>query len=139
MKGENQLLVLSVSDCPTSGFPLSALGLFCRLAHFGTRSVPKATIRSRRAIRRGQVQSRTRQVLPPWPTEAGGAPEKVAEFVRTAGYDWPHVLVALDTAADRRSVQASLPKWIANSWTQPGDLGLSVHGQFDGPGACLSK
>jgi E2/UBC family protein C/ThiF family protein len=61
-----------------------------------------------------------------------------AEFVRTAGYDWPHVLVALDTAADRRSVQASLPKWIANSWTQPGDLGLSVHGPFDGPGACLS-
>jgi len=64
--------------------------------------------------------------------------KKWAEFVRTAGYDWPHVLVALDTAADRRSVQASLPKWIANSWTQPGDLGLSVHGQFDGPGACLS-
>lgn len=61
-----------------------------------------------------------------------------AEFVQAAGYNWPHVLVALDTAADRRSVQAALPKWIANSWTQPGDLGLSVHGRFDGGGACLS-
>jgi len=61
-----------------------------------------------------------------------------AEFVGAAGYEWLHVLVALDSAADRRAVQASLPKWIANSWTQPGDLGLSIHNQFDGPGACLS-
>lgn len=61
-----------------------------------------------------------------------------AEFVSAAGYLWPCVLVALDTAAARRSVQASLPKWIANSWTQPGDLGLSIHGPFNGPGACLS-
>lgn len=61
-----------------------------------------------------------------------------AEFVQAAGYKWAHVLVALDTAADRRSVQASLPEWIANAWTQPGDLGLSVHGRFDGRGACLS-
>jgi len=61
-----------------------------------------------------------------------------AEFVGMAGYDWPHVLVALDSAADRRAVQASLPKWIANSWTQPGDLGISVHNHFDGLGACLA-
>ncbi len=59
-------------------------------------------------------------------------------FVSEAGYNWPHVLVALDSAAGRRTVQASLPKWIANSWTQPGDLGASVHGRFDGPSACLS-
>ncbi len=63
---------------------------------------------------------------------------KWAEFVQASGYKWPHVLIALDTAADRRSVQASLPNWIANAWTQPGDLGLSIHGRFDGGGACLS-
>jgi hypothetical protein len=63
---------------------------------------------------------------------------KWAEFVKASGYKWSHVLVALDTAADRRAVQASLPKWIANAWTQPGDLGLSIHGRFDGAGACLS-
>lgn len=61
-----------------------------------------------------------------------------AGFVSAGGYVWPSVLVALDTAAARRSVQASLPKWIANSWTQPGDLGLSTHGPFNGSGACLS-
>lgn len=59
-------------------------------------------------------------------------------FVEGTGYHWPHVLVAVDSARDRRAVQASLPRWIANAWTQPGDLGLSVHGRFDGPGACLS-
>lgn len=64
--------------------------------------------------------------------------QKWAEFVEVAGYEWPHVLVALDSAADRRAVQASLPNWIANAWTQPGDLGLSVHNQFEGPGACLA-
>lgn len=63
---------------------------------------------------------------------------KWAEFAQTTGYKWPHVLVALDSAADRRAVQASLPRWIANSWTQPGDLGLSIHNRFDRPGACLS-
>lgn len=59
-------------------------------------------------------------------------------FVEREGYEWPHVLVALDSARGRRAVQASLPKWLANAWTQPGDLGLSVHGRFDGPGACLN-
>src|SRR5438034_1370840 len=63
---------------------------------------------------------------------------KWAEFVQKHGYDWPHVLVAVDSAADRRSVQASLPEWIANAWTQPGDLGVSVHDRFDGEGACLA-
>ena len=60
------------------------------------------------------------------------------EFLHESGYRYPHVLVALDSAADRRSVQAALPEWIANAWTQPGDLGLSIHGRFDGTGACLS-
>src|SRR5712664_286033 len=61
-----------------------------------------------------------------------------ADFVEKRGYDWQHVLVALDNAADRRSVQAALPGWIANAWTQPGDLGVSVHDRFDGKGACLA-
>jgi hypothetical protein len=61
-----------------------------------------------------------------------------AIFVEKMGYEWQHVLVALDSASDRRSVQASLPGWIANAWTQPGDLGVSVHDRFDGNGACLA-
>jgi hypothetical protein len=61
-----------------------------------------------------------------------------AEFVGKFGYRWRNVLVAVDSAAARRSVQASLPEWIANAWTQPGDLGVSVHDRFDGEGACLA-
>lgn len=61
-----------------------------------------------------------------------------ARFVEQFGYGWQHVLVAVDSAADRRSVQAALPAWIANAWTQPGDLGISVHDRFDGKGACLA-
>ena len=61
-----------------------------------------------------------------------------ARFVHDHGYDWPRVLVALDSARDRKAVQGSLPGWIANAWTQPGDLGLSVHGGFSGQGACLN-
>lgn len=61
-----------------------------------------------------------------------------AQFVSEYGYRWPFALAALDTAADRRSVQAALPEWVANAWTQPGDLGISTHGRFDGTGACLS-
>jgi hypothetical protein len=60
-----------------------------------------------------------------------------ASFVETAGYRWRRVLVALDSARDRRAVQASLPYWIANAWTQPGDLGLSTH-HFANDGACLN-
>jgi hypothetical protein len=48
-------------------------------------------------------------------------------FVAEHGHRWQRVLVALDTAADRRQVQDALPRWIANAWTQPGDLGVSVH------------
>lgn len=47
------------------------------------------------------------------------------------------VAVALDTAGDRIAVQASLPRWIVNAWTQTGDLGVSRHGFVDG-GACLA-
>jgi hypothetical protein len=64
-------------------------------------------------------------------------PETWQEFAAHRGTHWPTVLVALDSAADRRAVQASLPRWIANAWTQPGDLGVSSH-RFTGEGPCLS-
>jgi Prokaryotic E2 family C/ThiF family len=59
-----------------------------------------------------------------------------ASYASRYGYSWERALVALDSARDRRAVQASLPRWIANAWTQPGDLGVSVH-PWDA-GACLS-
>lgn len=61
-----------------------------------------------------------------------------AKFTEQVDYSTRHALVALDSAADRRTVQASLPEWIVNAWTQPGDLGVSVHGRFSDVGACLS-
>jgi len=45
--------------------------------------------------------------------------------------------VALDTAQDRIAVQAALPRWIVNAWTQIGDLGVSRH-NFLSPEACLA-
>jgi Prokaryotic E2 family C/ThiF family len=65
-------------------------------------------------------------------------PSTWAEFVARDGYDWPLVLVGLDSARDRRAVQAALPGWVANAWTQPGDLGVSVRSRFGGEGACVS-
>ena len=52
-------------------------------------------------------------------------------------WDLSRVAVALDSAEDRRAVQASLPRWIANAWTQPVDLGISRH-SFLGEDACLT-
>lgn len=60
----------------------------------------------------------------------------LADFLADEGYDHDRVLLALDSARDRRQAQASLPRWIANAWTQTGDLGVSVH-SF-GVGACVS-
>ena len=60
-----------------------------------------------------------------------------ADFVEAYGYKWERVLVALDSARDRRAVQGSLPRWIANAWTQLGDLGVSTHA-FLGRDACLA-
>lgn len=59
------------------------------------------------------------------------------DFVRTDGYAWDRVLVGLDTKRDRCLLQASLPRWIANGWTQVAELGLSTH-RFDDPGPCLA-
>lgn len=52
--------------------------------------------------------------------------------------DWrlDRVAVALDTPEDRCAVQAALPRWIVNAWTQPEDLGVSRHA-FLGDQACL--
>lgn len=58
-------------------------------------------------------------------------------FLEEAGYAWPLVLSALDSAGDRRAVQAALPARLVNAWTQPGDLGVSAHSEFGGDGACL--
>ena len=41
-----------------------------------------------------------------------------------------HVLLALDSAEDRIAAQSSLPRWIANAWTQPENLGVSRHASF---------
>ena len=60
-----------------------------------------------------------------------------ASFLEDNGYKWERVLVALDSAQDRRAVQGSLPRWNANAWTQVGDLGVSSH-SFLGSDACLA-
>ena len=53
--------------------------------------------------------------------------------------DWslPCVAAAVDSPADRRAIQASLPKITLNAWTQPQDLGSSRH-SFIGEEACLA-
>lgn len=60
-----------------------------------------------------------------------------ANFVEQTNHRIRTAVVALDTARDRRSVQASLPAEILNAWTQPGDLGVSAHAPFGSAGACL--
>jgi hypothetical protein len=63
--------------------------------------------------------------------------EQWDRFVTRHGHRQNQVLVALDSAQGRRDVQATLPCWIANAWTQPGDLGVSVH-PWNEHGACLA-
>lgn len=60
----------------------------------------------------------------------------LAGFLVQTGYAHDKMLLALDSAAARRAAQASLPRWVANAWTQPGDLGVSIH--HFGQGACVS-
>lgn len=59
-----------------------------------------------------------------------------ASFVEQRGHKHAVVLAALDSAEDRRAVQASLPELVLNAWTQPGDLGVSGHDFIHG--ACLA-
>jgi len=60
----------------------------------------------------------------------------LASYLQNNGYASQAMLLALDSARDRRAAQASLPRWIANAWTQPGDLGVSTHDFLNG--ACVS-
>jgi molybdopterin/thiamine biosynthesis adenylyltransferase len=59
------------------------------------------------------------------------------DYVARTDYQLDQVLVAVDSAQVRRDIQASLPRWVANAWTQPGDLGLSEH-PWNGESACLA-
>lgn len=59
-----------------------------------------------------------------------------AGYAQDHGQDLDVALACLDTAEARRQVQAALPRWVVNAWTQPGDLGVSAH-EFKGAGACL--
>jgi hypothetical protein len=63
---------------------------------------------------------------------------ELAAFLSQYGYAWDYFLLGLNSARDRRSAQASLPRWIANAWTQPGDIGVSIHPNFGEIGACVS-
>jgi hypothetical protein len=61
---------------------------------------------------------------------------KFEDFVVSEGYSWARMMLALDSSRDRRAAQASLPQWIVNAWTQPGDLGVSSHDFLNG--ACVA-
>jgi hypothetical protein len=58
------------------------------------------------------------------------------EALSAFGHNWDAALVAVDSAHARRAVQAALPIWACNAWTQPGDLGVSDHNFLNG--ACIS-
>ena len=59
------------------------------------------------------------------------------EYAKASDWQFPRVLVALDTAEDRIAVQASLPKWIVNGWTRDSWMGVTRHPTID-DGACLA-
>jgi Prokaryotic E2 family C/ThiF family len=60
------------------------------------------------------------------------------EFVPEFGsFAFDRVLLALDSAEDRIAVQGALPRWVANAWTQPENLGVSRH-HFLGQQACVA-
>lgn len=69
-------------------------------------------------------------------TKAEAHQLRFEEFVEQHGHSWPGMLLGLDSARVRRFAQASLPAWIANAWTQPGDLGVSNHDFLNG--ACVN-
>ena len=65
-------------------------------------------------------------------------PVALAEFLSDEGYRWERMLLALDSARNRRSAQASLRAGSPMPGPQPGDLGVSVHPSFDSDGVCVS-
>ena len=60
----------------------------------------------------------------------------IAEFLQKKNHKVDNLLLALDSAKDRCAAQASLPRRVANAWTQPGDLGVSCHDFLEG--ACVN-
>ena len=60
---------------------------------------------------------------------------RLAEFLEIKRHRVDRLLLALDSKSDRCAAQASLPRWIANAWTQPNDLGVSTHDFMSG--ACV--
>ena len=60
----------------------------------------------------------------------------LAEFLQKKSHKVDNLLLALDSAKDRCAAQASLPRRVANAWTQPGDLGVSSHDFLEG--ACVN-
>lgn len=63
--------------------------------------------------------------------------ESWGQFLKSVlHWRFDRVAVAVDSEDDRRAAQASLPRWLVNAWTQPGDLGVSRH-NFLGDDACL--
>lgn len=69
--------------------------------------------------------------------KARAHPVSLAAFLAERGAALERLVVAVDSRRDRIAAQASLPQVAFNSWTQPGDLGVSVHPRF-GEGACIS-
>ena len=67
---------------------------------------------------------------------ASGHACTIAEFLHRKDHRVDNLLLALDSAKDRCAAQASLPRRVANAWTQPGDLGVSCHDFLQG--ACVS-
>lgn len=60
---------------------------------------------------------------------------RLAEYLVKKRHRVDHLLLALDSARDRRAGQASLPRRIVNAWTRPGGLGVSTHDFL--AGACV--
>lgn len=60
----------------------------------------------------------------------------LAAYLEEQDHRIDRLLLALDSASDRRAAQASLPRWVANAWTQPGDLGVSTHDFLHGACVC---
>lgn len=86
--------------------------------------------RKKVAIAKERLAQTELDVVPydcPWETYAG----------ESSNWNFEQVAVAVDSAKDRIGIQAALPRWIANAWTQPGDLGVSRH-DFLGSQACLA-
>lgn len=61
---------------------------------------------------------------------------RLAEFLESRASRTDVLLLALDSSNDRCAAQASLPRRIANAWTRPHGLGVSVHNFTHG--ACVS-